>query len=137
MTLEGFGIRLRGLRKAAGLTQQELANRAGLTREGIAQLETGRRSPAWATVEALCRALQVGPDAFTSAGEEKPAGSRTHQQSDSEPDTRTTTRAEAEPSSTVPKFAGPDDPLKLLLVEDDDDVALLIRKSLERVGHHV
>jgi two-component system cell cycle sensor histidine kinase/response regulator CckA len=29
------------------------------------------------------------------------------------------------------------DALRLFLIEDDDDVALLIRKSLERVGHHV
>ncbi len=29
------------------------------------------------------------------------------------------------------------DALRLFLIEDDDDIALLIRKSLERVGHHV
>jgi PAS domain S-box-containing protein len=29
------------------------------------------------------------------------------------------------------------EPLRLFLVENDDDFALLIRKSLERVGHHV
>src|SRR5688572_16063444 len=29
------------------------------------------------------------------------------------------------------------DSLRLFLIEDDDDVALLIRKSLERVDHHV
>jgi two-component system, cell cycle sensor histidine kinase and response regulator CckA len=28
-------------------------------------------------------------------------------------------------------------PLRLFLIEDDDDIALLIRKSLERAGHHV
>ena len=27
--------------------------------------------------------------------------------------------------------------LRLFLIEDDDDIALLIRKSLERVGHQV
>ena len=29
------------------------------------------------------------------------------------------------------------DALRLFLIEDDDDIALLIRKSLERVGHEV
>jgi two-component system cell cycle sensor histidine kinase/response regulator CckA len=29
------------------------------------------------------------------------------------------------------------DPLRLFLIEDDDDIALLIRKSLERAGHQV
>src|SRR6516165_645093 len=29
------------------------------------------------------------------------------------------------------------EPLRLFIVEDDDDVALLIRKSLERAGHQV
>lgn len=29
------------------------------------------------------------------------------------------------------------DPLRLFLIEDDDDIALLMRKSLERVGHRV
>jgi len=27
--------------------------------------------------------------------------------------------------------------LRLFVVEDDDDIALLVRKSLERAGHHV
>ena len=29
------------------------------------------------------------------------------------------------------------DSLRLFLIEDDDDIALLIRSSLERAGHHV
>src|SRR5881227_3093225 len=33
--------------------------------------------------------------------------------------------------------ATPRDALRLFLIEDDDDIALLIRKSLERAGHHV
>ena len=39
-----FAGRLRELREQAGVTQQQLAERAGLTREGIAQLEVGRRN---------------------------------------------------------------------------------------------
>src|SRR3712207_6139239 len=38
-----FGAHLRRLREAAGLTQEELAERAGLTAKGISDLERGRR----------------------------------------------------------------------------------------------
>src|SRR5262245_41376685 len=65
MKPEWFSTRLQEVRTAAGLTQAELAERAGLTREGIAQLETGRRKPAWETVLALCAALGVDCTVFT------------------------------------------------------------------------
>jgi transcriptional regulator with XRE-family HTH domain len=58
------------LRESAGLTQQQLAERASLTREGVAQLETGRREPALATLIALCKALGVSCDSLLA----KPAG---------------------------------------------------------------
>jgi DNA-binding XRE family transcriptional regulator len=61
---EWFAGRLRELREGAGLTQGQLADKAGLTREGVAQLETGRRKPAWETVVALCEALACGCEAF-------------------------------------------------------------------------
>jgi transcriptional regulator with XRE-family HTH domain len=59
-----FGGRLRELREAAGLTQQELADRSGLTREGVAQLETGRRKPAWASVLMVSDALGISTEEF-------------------------------------------------------------------------
>src|SRR5262245_48627776 len=68
-----FAGRLRELREAAGLTQQELANRSGLTRDGVAQLESGRRSPAWATVLTVCQALGVDPTAFLEPPVSAPA----------------------------------------------------------------
>jgi transcriptional regulator with XRE-family HTH domain len=55
---------LRELRAAAGLTQKALAERAGLTREAVACLETGRNDPRWKTVVALCAALGVTSDEF-------------------------------------------------------------------------
>ena len=64
MNAECFAARLRELRDQSGLTQQQLADAAGLTREGVAQLETGRREPAWRTVVGLCQALSVTADAF-------------------------------------------------------------------------
>jgi transcriptional regulator with XRE-family HTH domain len=64
MNAEWFAARLRELREQSALTQQQLADAASLTREGVAQLETGRREPAWRTVVALCQALSVTADAF-------------------------------------------------------------------------
>jgi transcriptional regulator with XRE-family HTH domain len=64
MNPEWFAGRLRELREAAGFTQQQLAEKAGLTREGVAQLETERREPSWRTVVSLCQALGVSCEAF-------------------------------------------------------------------------
>lgn len=66
---EMFAGRLRELRTEAGLSQTELAERAGFTKDGIAQLEQGRRSPTWETVLALCAALRVECTAFTQEPE--------------------------------------------------------------------
>src|SRR5689334_16851970 len=76
MNPEWFAARLRELRGGAGLTQQQLADKAGLTREGVAQVETGRSEPAWRTVVALCDALGVSCDAFLREPGEQPAKPR-------------------------------------------------------------
>jgi transcriptional regulator with XRE-family HTH domain len=53
---EGFGARLRELRRGAGLSQQELAQSAGLSVSAVARVEQGG-NPAPDTVAALARAL--------------------------------------------------------------------------------
>ena len=64
-TLEGgaaasFGARLRSLREAAGLTQEELASRASLSPAAVSALERGvRRRPQPHTVRALSDALEL------------------------------------------------------------------------------
>ena len=55
-----FGERLRRLREAAGLTQEELASRAGLTAKAISALERGeRKRPYPHTVRSLADALSA------------------------------------------------------------------------------
>src|SRR3712207_1946926 len=62
-----FGARLRQLREAAGLTQEELAGRAGLTRNAISALERGeRRRPYPHTVRVLADALDLSDDERTT-----------------------------------------------------------------------
>ena len=61
--MSSFGHYLRQLRQAAGLTQEELAERAGLTADGIGVLERGaRRRPQPHTVRALATALGLNDD---------------------------------------------------------------------------
>lgn len=67
-----FGARLKQLREQAGLTQVELAKKAGLHQFGVAKLERGERQPTWATVQALCKALGVSCTAFEDTA--PPAG---------------------------------------------------------------
>ena len=58
-----FGARLRRLREAAGLTQEELAERAGLSRNAISSLERGeRKRPYPHTVRSLAEALGLSED---------------------------------------------------------------------------
>lgn len=46
-------------RRAAGLSQEELARRAGVRQETISRLESGKHSPTVRTVEKIERALQA------------------------------------------------------------------------------
>jgi transcriptional regulator with XRE-family HTH domain len=71
-----FPSKLRELREAAGLTQSELAQRAGLSKAGVTQLEQGRRKPAWETVLALAAALGVSCEAFNEPAESDEKKSR-------------------------------------------------------------
>jgi transcriptional regulator with XRE-family HTH domain len=58
-----FGARLRRLREAAGLTQEELASRAGLSSDAVSRLECGQRKhPYPHTVRALANTLDLSED---------------------------------------------------------------------------
>ncbi len=54
-----LGARLRELRRARRLTQESLAERAGLSYKFIGEIERGRANPTVATIEALCAALSI------------------------------------------------------------------------------
>lgn len=60
MPTDTLAARLRALRTRAGLTQLQLATRAGLTPAAVGHIETGARTrPAAETVARLARALGV------------------------------------------------------------------------------
>lgn len=61
-----FGDCLRRLRQAAGLTQEELASRSGLTPNAVSALERGaRKRPYPHTVRALADALELSVEERT------------------------------------------------------------------------
>jgi transcriptional regulator with XRE-family HTH domain len=64
MAETAFGRRLAELRKAAGMSQSELAEKSGVSAAGIRNLEQGRREPALGTAIALARGLGVGVGEF-------------------------------------------------------------------------
>jgi predicted ATPase/DNA-binding XRE family transcriptional regulator len=77
-----FGRRLRALREGAGLSQEELAARAGLTAKGIGALERGeRRHPRSHTVRSLAAALTLSDadrGAFLAAVPKRAGGALSH-----------------------------------------------------------
>ena len=62
--------RLRRIRLEGGLSQEELAGRAGLNRNYVGMVEREENSPTIETLEKLAAALQVHPKLFFEEGPE-------------------------------------------------------------------
>ncbi|HEX6508366.1 MAG TPA: AAA family ATPase, partial [Chloroflexota bacterium] len=60
--LPAFGLLLKRHRRAAGLTQEELAERAGVSARAVGDLERGLRQPRRDTLVLLLDALQLAPE---------------------------------------------------------------------------
>lgn len=54
-----FGQQVRELRRVQGITQEHLANTAGLTTESISNIERGIFGPRFENIEKLAHALNV------------------------------------------------------------------------------
>ncbi len=68
-----FGERLKVLREKAGLSQAELAERAGISQRAISHWELGKREPLISAVQKLCAALGVSCDVFFAKDEDSSA----------------------------------------------------------------
>ena len=66
-----FGARIRALRLAAGMTQEDLAERCGLFRTYMSRIETGNANPTLTMIHALATSLRVPVPALF--GEAPPA----------------------------------------------------------------
>ena len=76
VTPTGFGLKLKALREAAGLTQQQLADKTEMNRFGVAKLEQGTRDPNWSTVLRMAAALGVTCEAFDVASSDAPPAAK-------------------------------------------------------------
>ncbi len=56
-----FGKAVRRIREAAGFSQEQLADRAGIHRTYIGGIERGERNPTLVTIHRIARALNVSP----------------------------------------------------------------------------
>ena len=66
-----FGERVRELRLAKGLSQEELAFRSGVHRTYLGGIERGKRNPSLKNVAAVAKALGVTLSQLFSFGGEK------------------------------------------------------------------
>lgn len=57
--LKTFGAAVRQAREQQGLTQEEVAHRAGITVGYLSQLENGRRNPSLLVMAAICEVLET------------------------------------------------------------------------------
>jgi len=66
---EQFGKRVRELRRARALSQEELADRAGVHRTYMGGIERGERNPSLKNIAAIADALGVSlPELFSFSG---------------------------------------------------------------------
>lgn len=68
-----IGQKLRTIRKSKGLSQRELASRAGLTNGTISLIEKNRTSPSVASLKSLLDAIPISMAEFFSTLEDAPA----------------------------------------------------------------
>jgi transcriptional regulator with XRE-family HTH domain len=61
-TRDRIGLRIMALRKLAGLTQEQLSERAGLQRSHITKIERGKYAVTFETVQAIAEALGMTVD---------------------------------------------------------------------------
>ena len=66
-----LGREIRLAREAAGLTQEELADRAGVHRTYVSLLERDKKSPTVAMLFRLCAALGLRPSTLLARVESK------------------------------------------------------------------
>jgi len=64
-----FGIEIREMRHALGLSQEELAHRSGVHRNYVGMIERAEQSPSLAVIEGLARGLHIKPSDLIARAE--------------------------------------------------------------------
>lgn len=65
-------LRIKEIRKARGLTTQQLADLAGMSQSYVSDLENGKKQLNARRMEAIAKALEVTPADLIGSGEEDP-----------------------------------------------------------------
>lgn len=63
------GLNVQALRRARGLTQEELGHRAAIHQTYLSGIEQGRRNPSILVLDRLARALKAGLEELVKAPE--------------------------------------------------------------------
>jgi transcriptional regulator with XRE-family HTH domain len=75
---QDIGIRIRATRRERGLTQDELADRVGVSRSAVAQWETGRTGQVTGNLSLIADVLEVNVE-YLLYGEDKHAAGEARQ----------------------------------------------------------
>ena len=71
-----FGWAVRKFRKAAGISQEELAERTEIHRTYIGGIERGERNPTWLMIARIAKALGISATELVQLAEKTPNDSR-------------------------------------------------------------
>ena len=74
MTTQDLGARIRAARQAAGLSQEKLAERLGLTRQAVTKWETGQSAPSTENLLRLAEVLGVPVSTLLDEAAPQPPG---------------------------------------------------------------
>lgn len=69
--LENIGKRIAESRRSAGFTQEELANRLGVTPQALSKWEKGASSPDLVMLSSVCQILDVSADYLIGKNKKK------------------------------------------------------------------
>lgn len=77
--LKALGLKVRGYRKAAGLSLSDVAGKSGLSRANLSRLENGvgAKSPGLSTIKRLAAAVGVQPSVLVSSLDHLPSVAHT------------------------------------------------------------
>ena len=64
--MSAFAVEMKARRNALGISQEELAHRAGVDRSFVARIETARNQPTLSVLFRLCDGLGVAPEEFVA-----------------------------------------------------------------------
>ena len=64
MSQSAIGPAIRAIRKEKGISQNQLAKKAGISQSGLSSIENTTKNPSIQTIKLICEALDVSPEIF-------------------------------------------------------------------------